>query len=343
VIQSLPIHFLVLATTAVAQQPASPTLQKAVTPQYAGTFSPLTGFVPESKHHRIGTAEVYNNTALSSYFMTALGPDQEFIDNFIVSSVNGTGAEVVDGMEYVYCSSDTNSNGVYETITVYDDSVYCAGPTNWPVFDCGYGIAGLPGGVNGALACWVVTLDLAGVECNLTEGHGGHAGWGQIWDNSATGPWLAGGGLGQTPTYTWFDHSQPNANAFQGCQFITGTSATGFSMAMYTTVTGSGLNLSTTGSPGGVMTFDVAGCTPNGIAATMYSFGQGSHQASNPITGNTLTTGLSSTGFTIADFGPADSSGLYSFTSPVPIAAAGLVSVQAADASSDGLSNVVDL
>ena len=342
-IYSLPIFCLILATTASAQQSATPTLQKAVTPKYAGTFSPLTGFAPESKQHRVGTAIVYNNTLMANYYMTVPGAGHELIDNFIVTDTDGTGAEAVNGMEYTYCSSVSNPNGIFETITVYDESVYCAGPTNWPVFDCGYGIAGLPGGNNGWLACWIVTLDLTGVECNLTDGHGGHAGWGQTWDNSNTGPWLAGGGLGQTPTYTWFDHSQPNANAFQGCQFITGTSATGFAMEMFAEPTGNPPVLTATGSPGGAMTFDVTGCTPVSPVAMMRAFGRGSHQAFNPITGNYVTTGLTWAGFTIQNIGLANLAGQYSYTANVPGPAAGLISTQAIDAATDCLSNVIDL
>ncbi len=171
----LPLFTLLLAGPALTQQ-AGPALHKAVTPQYAGTFSPLTGFIPEDKFKRDTT---------------------------------GTPEEIVFLLEWAYCSTDTNPNGLSETITIYDESVYCAGPTNWPVFDCGYSVTGLPGGNNGALACWIVSLDLTGVECNVSDGHGGHAGWGQIWESTQTGPWLASGGNGQTPTYTWFDIPNP--------------------------------------------------------------------------------------------------------------------------------------
>jgi len=150
--------------------------------------------------------------------MMGPGPDQEWIDNNILTDTNGTSTEAINCMELMYCSSDVSPNGISQTINVYDDSVYCQGPTNWPVADCSYTVNGLPGGNNGALSCWIITLDLTGVECNLTDGHGGHSGWGHIWDNAQTGSSLASGGLGQTPTYTWFDHTQPPINAFQGCQ-----------------------------------------------------------------------------------------------------------------------------
>jgi len=331
---------IALISGASAQQKQTVSVQKAQAPQHAGTFSPLTGFVG-SNQNRIGTAHVINNSILTNYYSVP-GMNQEWIDNNVLMDTDGTGAEVVDGMIYTYCSSDANPNGVYEVITVYDDSVYCAGPTNWPVFDCGYGVSGLPGGTNGALACWIVTLDLAGVECNLTDGHGGSAGWGQVWDNSSTGPWLAGGGNGQTDSFTWFDWNVPNANAFQGCYWFGGTPAAGFDMQMFAADAG-GLTLSTTGAPGGAMTFDVSGATPGGLVATMYAFGLGAHSEFNPITGNTVTTGLADAGFTIAAIAGADGAGATSYGASVPGAAAGLVSVQAADASTDGLSNIVSL
>lgn len=336
------LTLLLPASFAVAQQSATPSLQPAVAPKYAGVFSPATRLV-NTNQDRGFIAEVYNNTLMSNYYTLGPGPDQEWIDNFILEDVDGTPAAVVEGMEFIYCSSDTNPSGIGLTFTLYDESIYCAGPTNWPVADCSYQMSGLPGGNNGALACWIILLDLDGVECNLTDGHGGHAGWGQIWDNSSSGPWLAGGGNGQTPTFTWFDHTQPPGSAFQGCQSMSQPGPTGFNMKMYSDYGGCGYCLTTTGTPGGPMTFDVAGGTPNGIGAYLYAFGQGSHQAHNPVTGNTLTTGLASAGFTIAEIFIHDGGGAYSHPANVPAAAAGLVSVQVADGITDGLSNVVDL
>ena len=337
------VPIFALAIAAPPQQVATPSVKPAVSPQPAGVFHPATGLV-KPKQNRIGTSITYNNSVMSSYYMNTGGPDQELIDNFILTDTDGTGAEAVDGMKFVYCSSDSNPSGISKTITVYDESIYCQGPTNWPVADCAYQVAGLPGGNNGALACWIVTLDLAGVECNLTDGHGGHAGWGHIWDNANTGPWLAGGGLGQTPTFTWYDHSAAPGNEFLGCFTIGGTSATGFNMVMYTSGGhGSGMTLQTTGAPGGPMTFDVAGATPNGLVGYFYAFGQGSNQVFNPITGNTITTGLANAGFERAAVVAANGMGAYSYPANVPAAAAGLVSTQAIDATTDALSNVVDL
>ncbi len=106
---------------------------------------------------------------------------------------------------------------------------------------------------------------------------------------------------------------------------------------------GGGLTLSATGAPGGSMTFDVSGATPAGPVAYCYAFGTGSHPAFNPLTGNTIVTGLASTRFTVAHIGGADAAGNYSHTTNVPGVAAGLVHVQAVDAVTDGLTNVVAL
>jgi hypothetical protein len=334
---------IALISGATAQQKQQVSVKKAVTPQYAGTFSPLTGYVGSNNNNRIGTSLTVNNSILSNYYSTP-GMNQEWIDNNILEDTDGTGAEAVDGLVYTYCSADANPNGMYEIITMYDDSVYCGGPTAWPFFDCGYGISGLPGGTNGALSCWIVTIDLAGIECNLTDGHGGSAGWGQVWDNAVTGPWLSGGGNGQTNSFTWFDWDVPNANAFQGCYWFGGVPHAGFDMQMYTSGgSGGGVTLSTTGSPGGAMTFDTSGATPGGIVALMYAFGTGSHAQMNPLTGNMVTTGLSSARFTLADISAADGAGNSSYGSGVPSGAAGRVAVQSCDALTDGLSNVVSL
>jgi hypothetical protein len=106
---------------------------------------------------------------------------------------------------------------------------------------------------------------------------------------------------------------------------------------------GGGISLTSTGSAGGAMTFDVSGATAFGVVAVCYAFGTGSHRVFNPITGNTVTTGLSSTRFTIAAIGAADASGNYTLARSVPSGAAGRVHVQAVDANTDGCSNVLSL
>ena len=104
-----------------------------------------------------------------------------------------------------------------------------------------------------------------------------------------------------------------------------------------------GLQLSSSGSPGGNMSFTVTGNTPFGPLAYLYAAGTGSHTRTNPFTGNSITTGLSSVKFTIAAVVPASASGEYTYSSIVPAAAAGLIYVQAVDVTKDGLSNVIGL
>lgn len=106
---------------------------------------------------------------------------------------------------------------------------------------------------------------------------------------------------------------------------------------------GATFTLSTTGAPGGTMTFEVSGATPGGPVAYIYAFGLGSHSEFNPFTGTLVTTGLSSTGFKVAAVVGADAAGHYVYTAVVPGAAAGLVHVQAVDATTDTVSNVVSL
>ncbi len=106
---------------------------------------------------------------------------------------------------------------------------------------------------------------------------------------------------------------------------------------------GAGFRLSATGQPGGSMTFDCAGATAGGPVAYCYAFGTGAYTGTNPYTGNTVTLGLASAGFTIAYVGAADGSGNISHTANVPAAAAGLVYVQAVDGLSDTVSNVLGL
>lgn len=106
---------------------------------------------------------------------------------------------------------------------------------------------------------------------------------------------------------------------------------------------GSPFTLSTTGSAGGPMSFTVAGATGGGLVGLVRAFGTGSHPVSNPVTGNTVVTGLSGNGFSLAQVLTAGPGGTASLTTNVPSGAAGRVNVQAIDAASDRTSNVVGL
>ena len=233
----LPIVLSTLAPAAglfaqTTKSDASAMLHKAVTPQYAGTFSPISGFTTQGTSGRsAGTRLVVNNGILQNYYSYG-GIGQEWVDNNKLYDLSTDHTEQVNGIHFIYCSSDTNPNGVSVTMNFYDESVYCAGPTNWPTADCSYEIADLPGAQNGNLACWSVDVDLGGVECNLTSDPTGarSLGWGQVWHNDETGPWLADGGYGQTCSFTWFD---TNTNTFLGCYWFSCMPHEGFYLQLF--------------------------------------------------------------------------------------------------------------
>lgn len=223
-VASLLFGVLALAAPLTAQHPADATLslEPAVTPGYAGSFSPKHGWLDGNlRTARIGTRLVVNNSNLSNYYSIP-GTGQEWVDNNKLYDLSTDHCEQANGIEFLYCSSDPNPNGVAMILNVYDESIYCAGPPQWPIADCSYSIPNLPGAANGALACWMVTVDLYGVECNLTSdpAQQRRMGWGQVWDNDLTGPWIANGGYGQTSSFTWFDTFASNGNAFLGCYWF---------------------------------------------------------------------------------------------------------------------------
>lgn len=281
---------IALIQAADAQQKQQVSTQKAVTAKLAGTFHPSLGLIQNggTTSARSGPDALYNNSSLSNYYSVP-GTNQEWIDNFHLLDRNHDNAEQVKGLRYTYCSADANPNGMQEIINIYDDSIYCAGPASWPTADCSYAISGLPGGANGALACWIVNVDLWGVECNLTTDPTGNRlhGWGQVWDNATTGPWLASGGLGQTDSFTWFDPGAVNGNAFLGCYWFGGTPWAGFDMLMegnvaetisYVSSAGLGaddgliLSIDTPAQIGNTVTFTVTDLVAGGpVASTMWA------------------------------------------------------------------------
>ncbi len=111
-------------------------------------------------------------------------------------------------------------------------------------------------------------------------------------------------------------------------------------IGFHTYILEDGVQLTVQGNLGSPMDFIVTGATPGGVVAYLYAFGTGSHSGTNPITGNTVVTGLSSVNFTIGAMHAANGAGTAIHTTVVPPAAAGLACVQAIDLDSDGLSNV---
>ena len=228
---------LALITGATAQQKQQMTVNKATaTPQFAGQYHPSTGLVqPQGGIAKLGPDSIYNNNALTNYYSVP-GADQEWIDEGVLADRNSTSTDQINGMNFTYCSSDSNPNGIGSVFTIYDETVRCAGPASWPTADCAYGLAGLPGGNNGNLACWIVSIDLTGFECNLATDASGNKlfGFANTWDNGNTGPWLSDGGLGNDNSFVWFDTLQNNANnAFLGCYWFGGQPHAGFATEFF--------------------------------------------------------------------------------------------------------------
>jgi hypothetical protein len=225
---------IALISGATAQQKQQMNVQKAsVNPTFAGVYHPSTGLVSGNGNTaKSGPDELYNNNALSNYYSIP-GTDQEWVDNGLLADRNHDSAEQINGFNFTYCSAAANS--VDNVIRFYDESVYCGGPTNWPTADCSYDIPGLPGGSNGNLACWIVTMDLCGgFECDLTTtaAQNRSFGWSSTWNDASTGPWIADGGAGQTDSFTWWDTNAANANSgYQGCFWFGGIPWAGFAMA----------------------------------------------------------------------------------------------------------------
>lgn len=228
-----------LLCAAPVQQPQSPKtlssgLLPAETPQYAGIYHPAHGLRNPDLDTRSGPVLIYNNFDLSNYYSIP-GAHQEWIDTGAFLPRNTDSREQVNGMSFLYCSSEDAPNGINTVFRLYDETIVCAGPPTWPAADCSYSIPGLPGGDNGNLACWRVAVDLTGFECNLTTDASGTRlfGFSHTWQNSTTGPWLSSGGLGNNNSFVWFDTTAPNANsAFMGCYWFGGQPHLGFACAL---------------------------------------------------------------------------------------------------------------
>lgn len=235
------ISSLVFAT--LIQSPGDPVplfrdpsvpLHQATTPSFAGTYHPSTGLRPPEAEPRSGPVVLYNNMGHSNYY-TVPGVDQEFVDEgrFLNRHVDFT--EQVNSASFLYCSSDPSPSGVTAVFRLYDETIVCVGPPLWPAADCSYSIPGLPGGMNGNLACWQVNLDFSGFECDLTTDPSGNRlfGFSTTWDNDATGPWISWGGLGNHNSFVWFDTTQPNRNSgFLGCYWFGAPPPLGFAQTL---------------------------------------------------------------------------------------------------------------
>jgi hypothetical protein len=104
---------------------------------------------------------------------------------------------------------------------------------------------------------------------------------------------------------------------------------------------GSQMQLTASGAPGGVMSFDASGATPGTAVAIIWSFSLGNYIVPNnfPCAGTELGLG-NPLGWTLVN---ANAGGVANLTRTVPAGAAGRVHVQALDLSTCGLSNVLSL
>ena len=131
---------------------------------------------------------------------------------------------------------------------------------------------------------------------------------------------------------------------------VAGSLGTGFALGTYGigladdyTVNdgGSQMQLTATGTPGNVMSFDASGATPGATVAIIWSFSLGNYMVPNgfPCAGTELGLG-NPLGWTLVN---ANASGVANLTRFVPPGAAGRIHVQALDLSTCGLSNVMSL
>ena len=232
---------IALAASTAAQQQAP--VHKAVTPKYAGTYKVATGeFVPASQERNAaGTVVIFNNTTPTNYYSVP-GANQEWIDEGILNDRNNCDTEQLACFEVIYCSTDPAASGTI-IYTFYDETIECTGPTGGVPGqpNCAYALSGLPMGTpTGGIQCWIVTVDLNGVECPDNTGAsfrstGAHAanplfGWGILPQLNNTGPWLRKGGKGTTNDFVWYDR---NAGTNVGCFWFGGVPFASFSMKMW--------------------------------------------------------------------------------------------------------------
>jgi len=104
---------------------------------------------------------------------------------------------------------------------------------------------------------------------------------------------------------------------------------------------GSQMQLTASGAPGSVMSFDASGATPGSTVAIIWSFSLGNYLIPGgfPCAGTELGLGTP-VGWSLVS---ANASGVANLTRFVPARAAGLAHVQALDLSTCGLSNVLSL
>ncbi len=201
----------VALSASVAAQNQVP-VHKAVQPKFAGVYKVAEGALDTNASYRSLANVLFNNNMLEPYYSVP-GANQEWVDEGLLVDPmpNASALTQINSFDFTYCSTEPDATGNSGTITItfYDEHVACTGPT-FTGAACAYDIVGLPlGDPNGNIQCWIVTIDLTGVEC--TSAVGGlfrittEFGWGIRPAQNNTGPWLSVGGNGIQDSFEWFD------------------------------------------------------------------------------------------------------------------------------------------
>lgn len=171
-------QFFLVASIAVLTTPATvfgqsqaPTRGKI---QKASTPTPISYSLQEGVYsspqsgNRFGPETIFDNTDGLSYYYLNHNVGEEWIDECAFSASDLDGLEQINGFTFEYCTA-TSINTDAE-VRFYTDTVFGIGPTSWPLAQCAYGLAGLPGTAGGLPACWAVTINLeGGFECTVPQ------------------------------------------------------------------------------------------------------------------------------------------------------------------------------
>ena len=141
---------------------------------------------------RSGPETLFQNDVAQSYYYIVPPAGEEWVDEGAFAQRGTLADEEINGFVFDYCSSEV---GLFDgEFRFYSDVNITTGPS--APFACGYALPGLPGDLTGAgLACWGITLDLAGgFECTLpqetTPGGAETWGWSMVYldPSNSTGP-----------------------------------------------------------------------------------------------------------------------------------------------------------
>jgi hypothetical protein len=315
----LPLALVALAAAASAQQDLSARIRPIAGPvRDAGIYHAATDtWTRKASFAAIGADVIYDNTAASGYF-TALSGDAYVDEGRLPSTTSPTNLSsrpgcatqyTIDGVQFGYCTDDPAGGGF--ALAFYETYVACSTVIGVPP-QATIAIAGPgPSGI-GAIACWVVTIDLDAPPPTSfvmrADGNGVYNGSDSVdrfgWRIAstlpagvqfATGPFIAGdpntalrwdGTRWDNPVnYAEAGTGMGTADQFRiesglttpGCYFFPGTTFASFHLELYADACGPGV------PPG-----------------TTFCFGDGTGQpcpcANHGITGNGCANSLFATG-----------------------------------------------